>query len=533
MITLLLFAQIQLHGVVRDSTTNSPIPAALVTLQDAQHRPIARTLTRENGSFGFATTSTGSLVIAEFIGYAPSQRAVTSNQDPISFKLRPMPVKLAGIVAETKRQCRKSDDPRVVPLWYAARAALGSSRVRIDRRFRTMEFTRFVDLQLRFVDYDTIGFSVTRGTDSYEAMPVDSIEAYGYVVGKDHRVFYGPDAELLLSDQFADKHCFGITRDSDHRGQIGLEYWPKDGVKKPDVKGAMWIDESFNELRSVEFSYTGLKPWIAEKLATGIVNFGRMNDGSWVVVNWFIRSPRYDKQTFDNDGRSHNVLVGGIEGGGEFLGLAASSMDAADTTSITGSVSDMAAKPLAHVPIYLAGTEYATETDASGRFELNGVSSGIYYIAFFTPTYALLPLHTRAQRVELARNKPFEKRLKVPSDSAIVNRLCADSTMTRARHKLRWKGDLAVVAGRVTSGNAPVAGARVEILWDAKTVPSSELDKKVSSLFADTDVRGRYIACGIPASLDGTIRVFRDGVHLLTEQFEGGPLVHARDFVMH
>jgi len=106
------------------------------------------------------------------------------------------------------------------------------------------------------------------------------------------RTYFGPDAELLLSDQFAGAYCFQLADgDRARKNQAGIRFLPayhRDGTT--DIDGTLWIDTVSRELRAVEFSYLGMSP--AAVRAThpgGYVSFRTMQNGVAVIDRWSLR----------------------------------------------------------------------------------------------------------------------------------------------------------------------------------------------------------------------------------------------------
>jgi hypothetical protein len=84
----------------------------------------------------------------------------------------------------------------------------------------------------------------------------DSLAKVGYwrTQDADTMVFYGPDAEALLSDAFQSGHWFEFVQGSGtRRGFLGITFRPRRVRNMGGINGTIWIDASSFELRFVEF----------------------------------------------------------------------------------------------------------------------------------------------------------------------------------------------------------------------------------------------------------------------------------------
>src|SRR6185369_1744080 len=96
------------------------------------------------------------------------------------------------------------------------------------------------------------------------------------------------------SDAFADNYCFRVVRDKGRKGFVGLFFSPRTHRLAHDITGTMWLEEATGELRLVEFAFTGMPPEVPEEFASGHIEFHRLDDGSWNVSRWYLRSPLYN-----------------------------------------------------------------------------------------------------------------------------------------------------------------------------------------------------------------------------------------------
>jgi hypothetical protein len=129
----------------------------------------------------------------------------------------------------------------------------------------------------------------------FASLPPDSLARAGYAHhDRGDWTFYGPDAEVLLSESFAELHCFHAEPPTpEHRAWIGIGFRPtlaRSGVS--DIEGTLWLDRESAELRLIEYAYTNVPREFARAKVGGAVEFRRLGTGNWLVSQWVIRMPR-------------------------------------------------------------------------------------------------------------------------------------------------------------------------------------------------------------------------------------------------
>jgi len=295
------------HGELVEEGTGAPIPAVFVVLVDSAGSDLAGSLTDAAGHFVLRAPGAGHYRLrADRIGYASTVSAaftLSSHETKRSrMKVHVEPVRLEVLnVAQTQVCKRRSGSRQAYELWEEARKALEAAN-----------WTR----KLRMYRYDAVIYQRALGTKSrrtveeqtdslhyaasvpFRSVPVAELRLRGYVAGAPGAEFYyGPDADVLLSDEFQEDHCFWTRRGSGERkGWVGLAFRPIPSRKLPDIKGVLWLDQSTSELRRVEFSYTGLKPRRGVPAPEGRVEFSRLSTGEWIVPKWWIRLPVLARQ---------------------------------------------------------------------------------------------------------------------------------------------------------------------------------------------------------------------------------------------
>jgi len=306
---LLLLTAISWHDasaqVVRgfvSENTGAPVPGALVTLVDSTGHEYARGITASSGSFTLAGTPGGRRQVqVARIGYRAwrSESFSATARDTVQLRLvvEDLPVRLPEITARSERSCAslESATDRVVVLWEEARKAISladlsyqrdAMRYRVDRRnsrsddeeHLLSDSIRTVNLQARW---------------PVEALPAGALLNEGFVqrdqIGG--LVYYGPDLSVLYAPEFLATHCLAAVAGESGSNLVGVSYRPSGEGGPSDVEGAVWLDATTLQLRSLEFRYTGLDQWVPKGSAGGELRFLRMDDGRWVIDRWRMRAP--------------------------------------------------------------------------------------------------------------------------------------------------------------------------------------------------------------------------------------------------
>jgi hypothetical protein len=420
---------------------------------------------------------------------------------------------LPEVVVTSLATCRRSANAaRIAALWEEARTALFASELSLrDELFRA-HVTRYVrELEPR----DARILSETRSEVSgvvsrpFTSVDPDSLSQRGYWWPEpDGSVtYYGPDAEVLLSDAFVRDHCFEERRQRDRRGMVGLGFRPLADRTLPDVVGTLWLDERTFELRFVEFTYSRTITNAAPSAHIGgEVHFARLASGAWIVRRWFIRLPFVGKPSAPLTTRRTTapwVLVRPSnlqlrEEGGEVAAeelVAGSSM-----ASVTGVVRDSANRPWEGVRIRLAGSRLTTTSRATGAFTLDSVSHGTWQFIVEDPGYDTLGLAAAEARAEVQPNRATRVTLRALDTRGILGRLCPTVPIRRGTGALR-------LAIRTTGGDSLVSQLPLQVTW----TPVGSRGRPLPPEFLQraTDDQGRVTLCGVPAGVELTILVAR------------------------
>ena len=400
----------ELRGTVRDSASRQRVPGAVLMLLDASGVVLGRNITNERGEYRIALSIGMSRVRFVRIGYQPRELpipAAIEQTATLDVTMSPIPAFLAPVRVTVNPNCpRRPDREAAFALYEQARAGLLATvvareanpadlvRLRYDRtRDGPSLDDRIVRQQVR-VD------SAARVTTSFEAAhSARDFVRQGFVeVSGDTGAFFGPDADALLDDAFAEGYCFRIA-DSDRSrpSEVGLAFTPADQRKgRVDIDGVLWIDTVARALRDIDYRYLGLDARATRAVhAGGTVSFTEMPNGDVLIDRWSIRMPQ---MVADSLGRRRGMFVPYVitvrEVGGEIARAAWP-----DGTAWIGPlgvlwlrVLDREGQAVRHVAVRLTDTDYHGITDSLGTLEIRDLLPGPYAVAVIDSSLAKLDI---------------------------------------------------------------------------------------------------------------------------------------------
>ncbi len=290
-------------GTLVSVPAGAPVSGALVTLLDGGGVAVDTAQSDAEGRFALKAPGAGGFQVrAERVGYAtsvsPTFSLTAGEVREVRLETAPAVAMLDELrVTAPDRQC--VIDPRggirTAALWEEARKSLALAewaRKRNTFLYTLRKFEREVDPERGEVRRDTAVTEVSNTVTPYVSLPAEELARGGYVrLEEEGTVYYSPDAAVLLSDAFLDGHCFRV-RLGDAGEVVGLAFEPVRGRKLPDVRGVIWLDARTAELRSLEYSYTGLRQDLSiEREWGGRLHFERLPDGPVIVRRWDIFMP--------------------------------------------------------------------------------------------------------------------------------------------------------------------------------------------------------------------------------------------------
>ncbi|MEK6778195.1 MAG: hypothetical protein AABY80_00880, partial [Candidatus Deferrimicrobiota bacterium] len=218
--------------------------------------------------------------------------------------MRSVAIALEGLVVLApvqNCQVNRLDGARIQRWWDEARKALDVTSVVQSRklaRFRIYQFEREWTASLRSLVREDGRRTTAYSSQPFTSLGPEALERDGYIQGEPgRRLYYAPDAEVLLSSSFLDTHCFSLAMDPDRPHWIGLRFQPTRTRKVVDIMGTFWVDTTTSELKALEYLYANLPADIPGEQAGGRVEFRYLPSGAWIVPQWWVRAPRVGVRT--------------------------------------------------------------------------------------------------------------------------------------------------------------------------------------------------------------------------------------------
>ena len=292
-----------ISGILVESETGAPVEGASVTLLSRDGERLDWRLTNAAGRFDFRTPGPGTYLLrADRIGHArvlsdpiPIDRGVT-----VVYRLEtPLEaIILAGIEVDSSRRCevRPGQGLPTATAWEEARKALeATSRTSglCVYRYAIRRYERELDARGRRVRSEQS--RIVRGqvlATPFRSLDVENLLEHGFVrPDGEGSIYYGPDADVLLSDAFLDTHCMSLVEGEDEaEGLLGLSFEPTENRGVPDISGVLWLDPVNSELQWLDYRYEFLDVPNSERLG-GRIRFHGLPNGTWIVREWYIRMP--------------------------------------------------------------------------------------------------------------------------------------------------------------------------------------------------------------------------------------------------
>jgi len=298
----------ELRGRLLDARSGEPVAGALIVLLDADGGEVATTVTSSRGTYHLRAPGAGVFRLrAERIGFENSlshEITLLANQtvsEELTASSSAIVLPLLAVESETECRVRPEEGYATYVLWEEARKALQvTEHTAAGYRFDAVMYQRHVNLWGEALEQGDMQFVSMAGRHPFRSVPVEELEERGFArEAEEGTYYYGPDAEVLLSDGFLDSHCFRYRTAGDDV-VVGLAFEPVRDVRdRVDVEGVLWLDRETSHLRTLEFSYTGVaRP---THLGTGPGPYGQMvfdqlPSGGWIVREWWIRTPTGSRQ---------------------------------------------------------------------------------------------------------------------------------------------------------------------------------------------------------------------------------------------
>jgi hypothetical protein len=433
------------------------------------------------------------------------------------------PVRLEGFTVEGVHRCRMpvDDGELIARVWQEARKALAAAlatQTQAPPIVRARDYVRTLDVvDLALLDQRVRRWSGLTSSPYFPAPPED-LEESGFVRREaDGNRYYGLAPETVLSDAFERTHCFALLLPTEKPGgdEIGVAFEPVPGRKVPDVKGVLWVSRETAELRRVEYSYTNHLAAVPLPLDRfgGRADFRRLEDGRWIVEQWWIRMPQFKRVVSSNELPNGSEVVGEfndadarwrfrwigltiLEVGGTVLSVEPNAGASRGTAVLRGTIHDsLSGAPLEGAVVYVVGTGRDARTDADGAFVIDALPAGSWEVSYQYERMDALRFSPEPELIRLTDGDTIQLSLAVPGAATVLGRRC--KVPEDALFGFVWSGE----------GKLPLAGVSVVAEWIERwrVRGEGELQGEVRSRGTMTDPAGAYVICDVPSGVLVTV----------------------------
>jgi len=297
----------QIQGRVLSASDSAPVSAALVRLLDGNGARVAQTSTPADGTFVLRAPAPGRYVVAVHrIGQHPWRSGAFALEGGairrVTLTVPDEPITLESISVETRSACRRTpaEGSVIAALLAEADRALSVTRMAMEHGeagYLVELYERTLTVRLQTVDSIV---SIDVGTAwPIRSAPPESLAVHGFVrvetTASDSThggdVYFGLDAELLLSAWFLSTHCFRVSEGTGaDSGTIVVTFRPEGG-RRADIEGRLVLAREPLELRRIDWQYVRLGDWVDRDGAGGSIALGRLPSGAYFPSRWWMRAP--------------------------------------------------------------------------------------------------------------------------------------------------------------------------------------------------------------------------------------------------
>jgi hypothetical protein len=501
------------RGTVVQPDGTTPAAAVLVELLDSGGIARARTTTSLAGLFQLRAPQPGRFVVRALrIGFRPSASGpldVGPSGAEVRITLGADRVALEAIQVRGRTPCRAAGAGGVelALVWDEARKALAyAALTAAERRHRLIvaTFERELEGDGAIVRREVVRSAETTEARAFRSVGIDTLLRDGFVVQQGRELhFFGPDADVLLSDAFVAAHCLRLVPDPHGDStRIAIAFEPAERRDVIGVRGTLSLTRATGELQQLVFGYVGLPDEAAA--AGGALTFARVDDGGWVVLRWELRMPVLDVEVAGDDApQPDRVAVRQLRAtGGEVLEITHgdATLYRAPLRRVSGRVvRDAGATPVAGAQVTLQGTTHATRTDASGAFTLDDVLPARYRLVARTALLDSLGGVAPGGVIDLVEGDVTGRTIDVPDAEAMYRTLCRVERDDR-------RGALLRVTVRHAATGEGIAGAGVQLRWGGIERDGRVLGRQQERALV-TEADGTIAWCGAPRGVVIRLRV--------------------------
>lgn len=516
----------RVRGAVVQADGTTPAAGVVVVASGANGAVVARGLSGTAGAFELRLPSAGTYALSALrIGYRPTLVAGVAVADTgvatVQIVLAGAAVQLAAVSVRSADVCGTARDPQsqVVQLWSEARTALTAAAL-WSRELMDVEWITYHRELAPFseaVKSQEVRIARNTTTHAFKSRAADSLAARGYALQEaDGTTYYAPDPDVLLSESFADTHCFHLEPPpADASGLVGVGFGPqRSRGDRVEIEGTLWIDRASSELRWLEYSYTGLPR--AEETAKpgGRVEFLRLAEGPWMVNRWHIRMAQMGAPERPEKGYSvtrlkeQPVMLRGISISGGMISRVQRRGQALYTAEGAGVALQLvradSAVSVALPQVQLVGTDYSWRGDSAGRVQASPVLEGQYSARIATAEMLALGAEPLMRELKVTSGNARVDSVPLPSARDLVRGVCGADGV---------KHDLGALYGTVRDvGGRAAAGRAVTVYWRGSmaSLPDGRVFSGRSTVGTLSDDSGAWLLCEVPRNRALTVRTTGD-----------------------
>jgi hypothetical protein len=412
-------------------------------------------------------------------------------------------------------------------LWDAAQNALAATIAAAGDKvytYRLARFLRVVEPDTRNVVHGTTTRVRAHTSEPYYSVDPDSLVKVGFARAQgDSTAFYAPDAKTLTSEAFIRTHCLRAEKDAARPGQLGLAFEPVRKSNVVDVSGALWLDRESSELRDLDYRYEmpdqiirGRRYKRAGPLATGHIEYRKLDNGVWIVDSWVIQVPiQSSPARLASDSRADpNAGVTALwEVGGKVAGVLSAGDTAIVAEDVLGSVAGRVVSgptkmPVVGVqlglipasPLYQPRTQ---RTIAGGVFSFDSLPPDTWVLRVADIELDTLNISFREIPFQLQPGTSRSTTITMPSPAEGRELLCKGGSDPKS----------IIVHGTVTDSvlGLPFPRAHVAATWMEET--DSDKPRVAREKEATTDGKGRFAFCDLKSHTQVTVGAAAGDLH--------------------
>ena len=283
------------------------------------------------------------------------------------------------------------------------------------------------------------------------------------------QIYYGPDAETLLNDDFSSGYCFHVMDPERRRpNQVGLGFRAAGRNEgRVDLDGALWIDTIARALVDISYRYVGMDPRLEEYDPGGQMFFREMPNGSVVIDRWSIRmvgGSSDGEMPAPQPVASPSRVPPALRRAEVWGEVALASWPDTTWRSTLGALrlqlTDPKGRPVSDMMVGLDDTDYRAMSDSAGVATIPDLIPGPYEVAIGDPT--LVPLGvtlSTSLRFTSVRQQTYSAVLRVPNARDYVADRCHRSARNPQSPNI-INGDGWVIARVANSNGDPVPGLK-------------------------------------------------------------------------